>query len=221
MDTIGALALATKGPFESLLDRPPYGESGALLSKLMYRNIIVHAIFQASLCLLILFGSEQFFGLDLSVERAESTFLFNTFVFCQVYNLLNARITDQTQGFFEGLFSNLYFWAFFLLIVGVQAVLVEFGGTFFGTSGLKWRQWLWSVGLSALGLVVGAILRLVPVRDDTGERLVVNRERKREEMRRRYTGMTASMMWVVSERPSFLMNASKLTPQGIEEVVRA
>jgi Ca2+-transporting ATPase len=220
MDTIGALALATKGPFDSLLDRPPYGESGALLSKLMYRNIIVHAIFQASLCLLILFGSQQFFGLDISVPRAESTFLFNTFVFCQVYNLLNARITDQTQGFFEGFFSNYYFWAFFALIVAVQALIVQFGGTFFGTSGLEWRQWLWSVGLSAIELIVGAILRYIPIKDDTRERLIVNRETKREEMRRRYTGMTASMMWLVSERPSFLMNTSKLTPQAVEEAVR-
>jgi Ca2+-transporting ATPase len=199
MDTIGALALSTKGPFEGLLDRPPYGESGALLSRLMLRNIIVHAAFQCGLCLVVLFGADKFFKLDTSVERANSSFLFNTFVFCQVFNLLNARITEFGQKFFEGFFTNPFFWALFAFIVMIQALLIEFGGEVFGCTHLPWQQWLWSVSLALLELAVGAILRAVPIGDDTRQRLIANREEKREVMRRRYTGMTPSMMWRAPE----------------------
>ena len=200
MDSIGALALATKGPIESLLDRPPYGESGALISRLMYRNILTHALWQVAICLLVLFGHEKFFHLDTSRdERAMSTFLFNTFVFCQIFNLLNARVTDMRQSFFEGLFSNGFFWALFIFITVVQCLLVEYGGTVMGTCGLGWEQWLWSVGLALTELLCGSILRLIPIKDDTEQRLIVNREEKRAAMRRRYTGMTPSMMWRAPE----------------------
>ena len=48
-------------------------------------------------------------------------------------------------------------------------------------------------------LMCGAILRLIPIKDDTEQRLLVNREEKRAAMRRRYTGMTPSMMWRAPE----------------------
>ncbi|OHS97130.1 calcium-translocating P-type ATPase, PMCA-type family protein [Tritrichomonas foetus] len=195
MDSFGALALATKAPFDSLLDRPPYGESGALISRLMYRNIIVHALFQTALCLLVLFGAEKFFKVDTTIDRAENTFIFNVFVFCQIFNLLNSRVTDPSQSFFEGLFSNVFFWIIFFGITIVQCILVEFGGQIFGCTHMPWQQWLWSVGLAACEFIVGFILRRIPIKDDTTERLIVNREQKRAIMKRRYTGMTPSMMW--------------------------
>ncbi|OHT11104.1 calcium-translocating P-type ATPase, PMCA-type family protein [Tritrichomonas foetus] len=195
MDSFGALALATKGPFDSLLDRPPYGESGALISRLMYRNIIIHALFQTFLCLLVLFGAEKFFKLDTSIDRMENTFIFNVFVFCQIFNLFNSRVTDPSQTFFEGLFSNIFFWIIMIGITVVQVILVEFGGQIFGCTHLPWQQWLWSLGLASCEFIVGFILRLIPIKDDTQDRLVVNREQKRQIMKRRYTGMTPSMMW--------------------------
>ncbi|KAK8871058.1 hypothetical protein M9Y10_008971 [Tritrichomonas musculus] len=195
MDSFGALALATKAPFESLLNRPPYGESGALISPLMYRNIIVHGLYQTGVCLLVLFGAEKFFKVDINKDRAESTFLFNTFVFCQIFNLLNSRVTDRTQSFFEGLFSNGYFWLIWVMITVVQVILVEFGGKVFGCTHMPWNQWLWSVGMALGEMIVGAILRLIPIKDNTTERLIINRVQKRQIMKRRYTGMTPSMMW--------------------------
>lgn len=199
MDSIGALALATKGPFESLLDRPPYGESGALIAPLLYRNIGVHAMFQAVILLLILFGGDVIFGIDLNNPTLETTFIFNVFVFFQVFNLLNARVADETTGFFEGLFENWVFWALLFGIAIIQVVLVEVGGDIFGTCGLKWNLWLWSIGFGALELVVGIITRRFHIQDNTKERLVVHREGKRAEIRKRYSRMTVSAMWRESD----------------------
>jgi Ca2+-transporting ATPase len=195
MDSIGALALATKKPYESLLNRPPYGNSSKLISRLMIRNIAGHAIWQSIILTTILFGAERFYKIDLNVKDSGQTFFFNTFVFFQVFNLLNARVADQSTPFFEGLFSNGIFWMLFILIVAIQTFLVEFGGSVFGTCGLNWKHWLISVAFGATELVYGAILRLFKVKDETTELLIVNREEKRESLRRRYTGMTPTMMW--------------------------
>jgi Ca2+-transporting ATPase len=195
MDSIGALALATKRPFESLLDRPPYGNSSKLISRLMIRNIAAHGIWQAIILTTILFGAEEFYGIDVSVKDLRQTFFFNTFVFFQVFNLLNSRVADQSTPFFEGLFSNGFFWGLFVLIVAIQVILVEFGGSVFGTCGLNWKHWLISVAFGATELLAGVIFRCFKVKDETTDLLVVNREEKRESVRRKYTGMTPTMMW--------------------------
>ena len=197
---LGALTLSTKGPTDSLLDRPPYGESGAMISRLMYRNILVHVLWQVAICLLVLFGHVKFFHLDTSDDRAMSTFLFNTLVFLQIFNLLNARITHDNQRFFEGLFSNGFFWLFFTIIVVTQVIMVEYGGIVMGTCGLSWQHWLISVGFGMTEIVVGAIARLFPVRDDTEARLIINREEKRREMMTKYSNMSPAMMWTAIEQ---------------------
>ena len=178
MATIGALALATKGPFEGLLDRPPYSERAALLSQLMLRNIITHAVFQCALCFVVLFGAEKFFKLDTSFPRVKTSFLFNKFVFCQVFDLLNARITEFGQRFFEGFLTNPFFGSLFAFVVATQVMHIEFGGEVFGCEHLPWHQWLWSIATGALELAVGAVLRVIPIGDDTVKRLIVNREER-------------------------------------------
>lgn len=199
MDSIGALALATRSPFESLLDRPPYGSASHLISKLMFRNIGIHSIYQAVVIILIMFGGDTFFGVDTTTENGARTFIFNVFVFMQIFNLLNSRVADQSTPFFQGFFDNYIFWVLFVSIVVIQAVLVEFGGKFFGTEGLDYKKWLWSIGFGASELLVGFIARLIKVKDDTRERLIVQREEKRNELKRRYSSMTASMMWRQTE----------------------
>lgn len=195
MDSIGALALATKGPFDSLLDRPPYGSASKLISRLMLRNIAAHGLFQAALLMTILFGADAFYKVDTSIENAQQTFFFNSFVWMQIFNLLNARVADQSTPFFEGLFSNWIFWFLFFFIIFVQVILVEFGGRVFGTNHLNWKHWLISIALGATELVFGWIIRFWKIRDETTERLIVQREEKREVMKRKYTGMTPTMMW--------------------------
>ena len=82
------------------------------------------------------------------------------------------------QSFFEGLFSNAFFWALFFFIPIVQCLLVEYGGTVMGTCGLVWEQWLWSVGLALTELLCGSILRLIPIKDDTEQPLSSTAKRR-------------------------------------------
>lgn len=58
MDTLASLALATEQPTEELLNRKPYGRNQALISKIMFKNIAGHAIYQLAVVLGLLFGGK-------------------------------------------------------------------------------------------------------------------------------------------------------------------
>lgn len=55
MDTLASLALATELPTPSLLHRKPYGRTKPLISRMMIKNIIGHAIYQLVIIFFLLF----------------------------------------------------------------------------------------------------------------------------------------------------------------------
>ena len=56
MDTLASLALATEPPTEDLLNRKPYGRHQALISPLMMKSIVLHAVYQIIVVLALLFA---------------------------------------------------------------------------------------------------------------------------------------------------------------------
>lgn len=205
MDSLGALALATRGPCDALLLRPPYGESDGLISNVLLRNIIGHCIYQLAILNLILFGAKSVFGIndpDVNYHNTHvSTLIFNTFVYCQVFNLINARVAGQDMSIFDGLFSNWVFLFIFVLIGGLQAILSELGKDAFDTINMTAKEWGICIGFGAGSLVIGAILRLIRLPDRTTEKLDALREEKRLEIKSKYQGMTAEEMWEYVDEP--------------------
>lgn len=85
MDTLGALALATEPPHEGLMKRPPVGRTENFITRTMWRNIIGQSIYQLVILLVLNFAGKKILGLSGSDATAVlNTFIFNTFVFCQV-----------------------------------------------------------------------------------------------------------------------------------------
>lgn len=85
MDTLGALALATEPPKDELMKRPPVLRTENFITMNMWRNIIGHSIYQLAVLLVLNFLGKQILGLQGSDATAVlNTFIFNTFVFCQV-----------------------------------------------------------------------------------------------------------------------------------------
>lgn len=85
MDTLGALALATEPPNDEIMKRPPVGRSENFITMIMWRNVIGQSIYQLVVLGVLLFDGEKLFNIN--GEKAENTlntFIFNTFVFCQV-----------------------------------------------------------------------------------------------------------------------------------------
>lgn len=85
MDTLGALALATEPPNDALMKRPPVGRSENFITLTMWRNIIGQSIYQILVLGILTFSGKHILKLSGSEATITlNTFIFNTFVFCQV-----------------------------------------------------------------------------------------------------------------------------------------
>lgn len=92
------------------------------------------------------------------------TYVFQIFVFMQVFNQINARILTGGFNIFEGICRNWLFLAVTLVTFGVQMVMVQVGGTITKTYPLA----LWMHGIClAVGsgeLLWGVVIKFLPVR---------------------------------------------------------
>lgn len=174
MDTMGALALGTEPPSEELLERKPYKRTASLISNKMMRNIIVQFLYQIGLLAYLLLHGAADFEVS-SGSRQHLTIVFNAFVFCQIFNELNARSIGDEMDVFKGLAANPLFLAIMAFTVAMQYVLVEFGGEFIRTSSLSEEQWIKCILLGSVSLTLGGFMRLVPVKDSDSDFAVVNK----------------------------------------------
>ena len=169
MDTLGALALGTEVPSAALLNGAPYKRDASLINAVMWRNILVQAIFQIALLVYLLDpAGAQDFGVDFrgGGDRKHQTIVFNVFVLCQVFNEFNARRLGDDFNVFEGVFTNAIFIGVIVVTLGVQYLLVKYGGDFMKTSDLDADQWYKSFLLASLTIPMGAVMRLIPVTED-------------------------------------------------------
>ncbi|AQK57282.1 Calcium-transporting ATPase 4 plasma membrane-type [Zea mays] len=85
----------------------------------------------------------------------------------KVFNEINSREMEKIN-VFRGMVTNWIFIAIIAATVLFQVVIVELLGTFASTVPLDWRLWLLSVGLGSVSLVVGAVLKCIPVAKSNG-----------------------------------------------------
>ncbi|KAG2559941.1 hypothetical protein PVAP13_8KG025100 [Panicum virgatum] len=166
MDTLGALALATEPPNDDMMKRPPVRRGESFITKVMWRNIIGQSLYQLIVLGALMFGGERLLNIKGSDSKSViNTLIFNSFVFCQVFNEINSR-EMQKINVFRGMISNWIFIGIIAVTVIFQVVIIEFLGTFASTVPLSWQLWLVSVGLGSISLIVGAILKCIPVKSD-------------------------------------------------------
>lgn len=160
MDSLGALALATDLPTADLLEVPPERPGSPLINRLMTWNIISQASLQLILCLGIFYVVSGYALLDESLLR---TFVFNLFVFLQLFNELNCRSIsgDWRRDFAQMIeMQNLMFWVIWSGSLIGQVLIVQYGGKVFGTFGLNWKLWLLSVGLASFSIPLAIFVKM-------------------------------------------------------------
>ncbi|KAI8321291.1 PMCA-type calcium-translocating P-type ATPase [Martensiomyces pterosporus] len=165
MDTLAALALATEGPTDEVLDRPPQQRNSALITFEMWRMIIGQAVFQVVINMLLLNHGLEIFHLPRSDEGLAvlRTMVFNAFVFLQVFNQINCRrIQPHEFNVFANLHNDTGFLLVQLFIVSAQWLIVTFGGIAFSTVSLTAEQWAGTLFIGVLSLPVGLFLRTLP-----------------------------------------------------------
>jgi magnesium-transporting ATPase (P-type) len=93
-----------------------------------------------------------------SSDRTHITIMFNTFVFCQLFNLFNSRMLNENASIFSTLFDNPAFLVISVVVIGLQYTFVQHAGEFMRTSSLTVNQWGCSVTLGAISLLIGIVL---------------------------------------------------------------
>lgn len=177
MDTFGALALATEEPSEVLLERRPYRRTASLISLPMWRNIMCQAVYQLVICLGLLFFGVSLYDIekncdddgddcDIGNKYVHTTIIFNAFIFCQIFNEWVARELNDGLGFLGGgLFVNPIFMGVTTFSIAAQVIMVFYGGEWIQTSPLNAVQFFSSTALGLGSIVVGFIMRFIPIKE--------------------------------------------------------
>eukprot|EP01106_Pelomyxa_sp_JSP_P006690 TRINITY_DN2076_c0_g2_i1.p1 TRINITY_DN2076_c0_g2~~TRINITY_DN2076_c0_g2_i1.p1 ORF type:complete len:369 (-),score=103.98 TRINITY_DN2076_c0_g2_i1:139-1245(-) len=112
------------------------------------------------------------------------TIIFNTFVFCQVFNEVNSRKVNNEWNVWEKIWTN---WMF-LLIIGItvvcQVCIVTFAGSWMSVApfpGLGWVQWVSCLVLAVVTLPLGLLVTQVPVPAYTPRKLKPSSGKKSKE----------------------------------------
>lgn len=90
-----------------------------------------------------------------------NTFLFNTFVMCQLFNEINSRKLRNEINVFTRFFSNPVFLGVMAATICGQFLLVQFAGNFAKTSPLTLTQWAVSVAVGSITIPYGLLVRMV------------------------------------------------------------
>jgi Ca2+-transporting ATPase len=155
MDTLAAFALCSEAPHHGLMNHTPIPHDANLVTPFMWVSIIVTGTF------FIIAGIFQittgFLGGDTPEEI--KTVFFAAFIITAVWNGINCRAMDgKMPRFFKG---NPTFFVVMGVVVLAQVLIVQYGGTIFGTVPLSLEQWVTIIIASASVLIVGFGLRTV------------------------------------------------------------
>ncbi|CAI7843233.1 unnamed protein product [Closterium sp. NIES-54] len=136
MDTLGALALATEPPVEAPLKSilPPFPPRlfppstpypllppAPLITNIMWRNIFIQSVYQVVVLMTLNYEGNKLLNIenDPDATIVRNTMIFNSFVFCQLFNEVNARKPDKLN-IFEGLHKNPLFILVLVVSLGFQ-----------------------------------------------------------------------------------------------------
>jgi len=216
MDTFAALALATEPPSPTVLDRLPAHKNDVIVNAVMWRNIIGQALLQIVVLLVLMYKVRDYFGLEYddedpfypneddmadnpkpewklfeATQKVEGyTVVFQTFVFMQLFNQINARkLGEKEYNVFAEFFNNCMFILILIGTFAIQMVIVEFGGVYMRCYPLSMKENGICAAIASFTLVWGLILKLIPARWFSWIRL----EEKRMSAQEEQEGMVASL----------------------------
>eukprot|EP00735_Rhodelphis_limneticus_P008892 TRINITY_DN2361_c0_g1::TRINITY_DN2361_c0_g1_i1::g.20875::m.20875 TRINITY_DN2361_c0_g1::TRINITY_DN2361_c0_g1_i1::g.20875 ORF type:complete len:1035 (-),score=144.87,sp/P54678/ATC1_DICDI/46.38/0.0,E1-E2_ATPase/PF00122.15/1.1e-64,Cation_ATPase_C/PF00689.16/2.6e+03,Cation_ATPase_C/PF00689.16/3e+02,Cation_ATPase_C/PF00689.16/7.1e-43,Hydrolase/PF00702.21/4.4e+03,Hydrolase/PF00702.21/7.3e-27,Hydrolase_like2/PF13246.1/2.8e-18,Hydrolase_like2/PF13246.1/1.2e+04,HAD/PF12710.2/2.9e-14,Cation_ATPase_N/PF0069 len=89
------------------------------------------------------------------------TILFNSFVWCQIFNEMNSRKLGNEINPYNGLFTNRLFVLIIVITATFQALIVEFGGRFTQTTSLTGAQWAACIILGFISAPIGVLIRMI------------------------------------------------------------
>ena len=123
--------------------------------------------------------------ININSNSSHMTLIFNVFVFYSLFNQINCRILDDSLNIFKRINNSYLFLLIISLEIIIQIIIIFFGSTVFHISemGLTWRQWLISLGFSAITFIISLIAKFInldkhiekcfPSNDDTSDNVSI------------------------------------------------
>lgn len=149
MDALGALALASEPAMDKVLNEKPRNNKEFIINRSMINMILSTGIpLFLTMMIMILDTSKGW-----NIFSTGETGLFATFMTINWMNLFRARSFGKGIGVFSSLGRNKLFLGVSISILVMNILIVQFGGSIFGTNGLDLLQWM-EVGILSL-VVIG------------------------------------------------------------------
>ncbi|XP_047738183.1 plasma membrane calcium-transporting ATPase 2-like [Hyalella azteca] len=210
MSTLAAIALVTEQPNMDVMLRKPDGRWKALISRTMMKNILGQALFMISVLLILLFYGDGIFCMDtcadpddINASRVHFTAIFNTFVLMNLFNELNARMTNGLRNMFSCILPQLIFPFIWICTLTIQILILQFGGSVFSTTPLSAKLWFYCILLGAAAYIWGQLISFISMpknickfgrRDRAAADLCDNEKVNFEEMENESEGKTLRLL---------------------------
>ena len=115
-------------------------------------------------------GTEEDYGVKTfkSQPSRHFTYVFNTFVWLQIFNFINARKIFDEKNIFEGITKNPLFFIIVGIIISLQFLLISFTGIAFqvyqrsGIGGLTVEGWFICIAFASLSIPWTFVIRFIP-----------------------------------------------------------
>lgn len=155
MDTLAAIAFGSEPALKEYMREKPIPRNASIISKEMFTQIIISALYITFICLSILFlpPIKNLFG-NVDTTYLKSA-LFATFMMAITFNGFNARTSHMNP--FEGLGRNKSFLIVMFAIFAMQFIFVTFGGNVLSVESLSPMSWLICVVLAFLVVPIDMI----------------------------------------------------------------
>lgn len=155
MDTLAAIAFGSEPALKEYMREKPILRNASIISKEMFTQIIISALYITFICLSILFlpPIRNLFG-NVDTTYLKSA-LFATFMMAITFNGFNARTSHMNP--FEGLGRNKSFLIVMFAIFAMQFIFVTFGGNVLSVESLSPMSWLICVVLAFLVVPIDMI----------------------------------------------------------------
>ena len=173
MDTLAAIAFGSEPVLKEYMKDRPIPRQARIVSREMFVEIIIIALYITFICLAILFlpPISHLFG-DVDTTYLKSA-LFATFMMAITCNGFNAR--TSRLNLFAGINRNKSFLIITVLLFVLQFVFVSFGGSVLSVERLTPLSWLICIGLAIL---------VIPI-DILRKAIVMSKHKKDKQMEKR------------------------------------
>ena len=139
MDTLAGIAFSYEAPLKEYMDELPKKRNESILNRYMLDEIFLTGTYSSLLCVFFLKSNfiRTLYRMDNNYKYLMTAF-FALFIFMGIFNCFNAR--THRLNLLSNLLKNKAFILIILFIIGVQLILIYYGGNLFRSYGLTLKE---------------------------------------------------------------------------------